>query len=276
MKNLITKVFTYGRQLISSLWEGIKMADDDPERIEESTDNIFEILQKQNNSQMTVHETGIYKHENSNGNNVQSKKHKAFRNLPGLHVGSHVLEENIDGDTPPDAKRPRLSGLPAVNVSDACQSPETGKRKRIQHDYRRLSNSGYLDDYVSSRERRFSSASDNSDVNMSPSPPKNKIIATSPAVKASFSSDVLKGKVESLLVLLVLVICYSYPVIHTLLLTTILIPSSHCGCGQWWTICVHPWTCSDRPTVDTWLMYNFKYFCILLLSLLIIYANEVR
>lgn len=171
----------------------IKMADDDPERNDECSDNIFEILQKQNKPHLTVHENVTLNHDKSSGNIVQGKKHKMFRNLPGLHVGSHVLEENIDEDTPPDAKKARLSVCTTPTITDACPSPETGKRKRIQHDYRRLSNSGYLDDYVSVRERRFSSASDNSDVNNSPSPPKNKV--STPFIgKALIPSDSTKDK----------------------------------------------------------------------------------
>ncbi|XP_070559135.1 lysine-specific demethylase RSBN1L-like [Ptychodera flava] len=51
-------------------------------------------------------------------------------------------------------------------------SPDTGKRKRIQHDYKRLSSSGYLDEVYADRRRRFSSTASESE--LSPSPPKSK------------------------------------------------------------------------------------------------------
>ncbi len=61
--------------------------------------------------------------------------------------------------------------IPADSRADPCISPDyPGKRRRIQHDYRRLSSSGYADDYVG-REKRFSS---DSEVSTSPTPPKVK------------------------------------------------------------------------------------------------------
>lgn len=169
------------------------MADYDPERNDENSDNIFEILQKQNIAQVTTQTLEGVKHENTNGNITNAKKSKVFRNLPGLQVAHVVKEETNNEETPPDPKRPRLTGLPVTNTPDTCPSPDTGKRRRIQHDYRRLSNSGYLDDYVSGRERRFSSASDNSDLSMSPSPPKLKT-PVSPSIKLVASSDLSQNK----------------------------------------------------------------------------------
>ena len=72
-------------------------------------------------------------------------------------------------------KSQKLSPLqiPTDRKTDACISPETGgKRRRVQHDYRRLSSSGYVDDYIG-RERRFSSTSE-SELSLSPTPPKSK------------------------------------------------------------------------------------------------------
>lgn len=164
------------------------MADGDPERNDENSDNIFEIMQKQNIIHITSQTPECVKHENMNDNNSNAKKPKGFRNLPGLQVPHVVKEDNSDSITPPDSKRPRLTGMPLSNAPDTCSSPDTGKRKRIQHDYRRLSNSGYLDDYSTSRERRFSSTSENSDISMSPSPPKIKTVI-SPVVKNAISND---------------------------------------------------------------------------------------
>lgn len=36
-------------------------------------------------------------------------------------------------------------------------SPDSGKRRRVQHDYRRLSSSGYVDDYETGKDSRFTS-----------------------------------------------------------------------------------------------------------------------
>ena len=83
------------------------------------------------------------------------------------------------------SKTPKLSPIQVQNERkpDPCISPETGgKRRRVQHDYRRLSSSGYVDDYIG-RERRFSSTSE-SEMSLSPTPPKVKLPKTSPAVVA--------------------------------------------------------------------------------------------
>ncbi|GAB1609887.1 uncharacterized protein LOC106867373 isoform X1 [Argonauta hians] len=126
---------------------------------------------------------------------VTKRDLQSYRNLPGLlspHAAAHVVKDGNDNtasttetatssttptDTTPttDCKRPKLTAsLPSPSHQpDACPSPESGKRKRIQHDYRRLSSSGYMDDYASGKERRFSSTSD-SDVSSSPASPKPK------------------------------------------------------------------------------------------------------
>jgi hypothetical protein len=64
--------------------------------------------------------------------------------------------------------------LPIREKSDLCISPESGsKRRRIQHDYRRLSSSGYLDDYEGGGRERFS-AKINEPESPTTSPPKVK------------------------------------------------------------------------------------------------------
>lgn len=81
------------------------------------------------------------------------------RNLPGFHttfvdMGDQHME-------PPKSKKIKLSpGHCSSSLHEALDNTEIGKRKRVQHDYRRLSSSGYLDDYETSRERRFSSDSE--------------------------------------------------------------------------------------------------------------------
>ncbi len=57
-------------------------------------------------------------------------------------------------------------------LDPTVSSEGVGKRRRVQHDYRRLSSSGYVDGYLS-RERRFSSANEN-DLGVSPASPKIK------------------------------------------------------------------------------------------------------
>ncbi|XP_052824727.1 uncharacterized protein LOC106867373 isoform X1 [Octopus bimaculoides] len=134
---------------------------------------------------------------------VTKRDLQSYRNLPGLlspHAAAHVVKDENDNTTAAtqtttssatptttttqvsDAKRPKLSAsLPSPGhqqLPDPCASPESGKRKRIQHDYRRLSSSGYMDDYVSGKERRFSSTSD-SDVSSSPASPKPKTNSSS-------------------------------------------------------------------------------------------------
>lgn len=104
----------------------------------------------------------------------------------GLHVSHavdpvHVSSDNNsklssfdESSSSPENKRLHLTvSQQGANIPDPCVSPESNKRKRIQHDYRRLSNSGYLDDYVC-REGRFSSTSE-SEAGVSPSPPKTKM-----------------------------------------------------------------------------------------------------
>ena len=61
------------------------------------------------------------------------------------------------------------SGRDSGNSSGVPTTPT--KRKRINHDYRRLSSSGYVDDYETGRER-FSSASDKEE--SSPTAPKTE------------------------------------------------------------------------------------------------------
>ncbi|XP_033744475.1 lysine-specific demethylase 9-like [Pecten maximus] len=126
-----------------------------------------------------------------NGNDILfnlKRDQKGYRNLPGLQIthAAHVAKEdkNKQSDSPvtsspSDPKRLKITTIPTTHIPDPCVSPDTGKRRRIQHDYRRLSNSGYLDDYVGS-ERRFSSTSDSSEISGSPSPPKQKPLQKPP------------------------------------------------------------------------------------------------
>ena len=64
---------------------------------------------------------------------------------------------------------------PVARPADAVAPQESvGKRRRVQHDYRRLSSSGYVDDDYFGRERRFSSTSESDAPGLSPTQPKSK------------------------------------------------------------------------------------------------------
>ena len=87
---------------------------------------------------------------------------------------AHAVAQNQNKNSSCN-KNPKLTPIkiPVESKADACISPDyPSKRKRVQHDYRRLSNSGYVEDYAT-REKRFSSTSD-SEVSTSPTPPKMK------------------------------------------------------------------------------------------------------
>lgn len=168
-----------------------KMADEDPADREDANcserNNIFEILQNQSRTDATNMQVSVQLEDIADTNGKSKKDPFLFRNLPGLHVPPavdtmHVSSENNgnfesyeESTLSSEKKRPHLT-VPQQggHIPDPCVSPESGKRRRIQHDYRRLSNSGYLDDYVC-REGRFSSTSESSDVGVSPSPPKPKL-----------------------------------------------------------------------------------------------------
>lgn len=123
---------------------------------------------------------------------------------PGT-TSTSIIATTESTSSSPEAKRPKLTSIGSpgqqqqqqhhqqqqlqYQVPDPCASPDSGKRKRIQHDYRRLSSSGYMDDYVGGKERRFSSTSD-SDMSSSPASPKSKGSASSPKSKVNTSSKV--------------------------------------------------------------------------------------
>lgn len=136
-----------------------------------NNDNIFDILKKQTDLGIPVKTTtDIEKVEEVNS--IQTRDLN-FQNLPGLHP-AHVAKDHAASRA--DCESKSLSSslvLTSTHSSDQDASPDTRKRKRIHHDYRRLSSSGYVDDYVGGKERRFSSTSE-SDVSLSPSPSKSK------------------------------------------------------------------------------------------------------
>ncbi|XP_066284391.1 lysine-specific demethylase RSBN1L-like [Branchiostoma lanceolatum] len=80
-----------------------------------------------------------------------------------------LLQETFQPTPPTEHNTASPAILTAVQVNtDNLTSPDqVGKRKRVQHDYRRLSNSGYWDDYKEAKPRRFSD-SYTSDSDLSP------------------------------------------------------------------------------------------------------------
>ncbi|XP_074646211.1 uncharacterized protein LOC141902401 [Tubulanus polymorphus] len=98
----------------------------------------------------------------------------SFRNLPGLQArlarqNRHSVNNQSTAldDDDDDVVSKGDDGLvpltmPSEHTLDPSISPESaGKRRRILHDYRRLSSSGYLDDYEASHCERFSSSTNN-------------------------------------------------------------------------------------------------------------------
>ena len=159
--------------------------EENDEKKDGNSDNIFEIMQKQAQKSVEYKPLVVQVSENGSDTPVISKKDAGFRNLPGLHLSvshaAHVAKDSKhkqQTQTPPESpvehKRPRLVSPQTPRLPDPCISPDTGKRRRIQHDYRRLSNSGYLDDYVA-KERRYSST--DSEMSPSTSPVKPRLVA---------------------------------------------------------------------------------------------------
>ena len=101
-------------------------------------------------------------------NQKRSKRPEHRKNLPGLQQHVATAESHVELS---EKKSHKLTVTSATSSPDPSSSPEVSKRRRIQHDYRRLSSAGYLDDYETRNQRRFSSESDPS---LSPSPVKTK------------------------------------------------------------------------------------------------------
>jgi hypothetical protein len=164
--------------------------------------NIFELFQNERNFVHGADESNPPQaSDETEESKVHAKATKEHRNLPGLPcqlqplkveleqsdlvAGIDNVVNNRNQTSPPEPKRPRLV-MPAnspqsFNNNDASQSPESGKRRRVQHDYRRLSSAGYVDDYEKSKDKRFSLSSDS---DTSPVMVKPKSNNTSPKTKS--------------------------------------------------------------------------------------------
>lgn len=179
------------------------MADEEAghSRSDQTKDNIFDILQKQTSYATHNRDESI----STVAESIEISKTAAEfrterRNLPGLQFPLH-LQDAMDMDkpemciddainirnemSPPEAKRLRLQvPSPTIhngNSSDACPSPESSKRRRIHHDYRRLSSSGYVDDYEKSKDSRFALSNDGDSSASSTKPRSN---SSSPRAKS--------------------------------------------------------------------------------------------
>lgn len=180
-------------------------------RFDENKDNIFDILQKQ--TSFSMQNDGLKLNAPEEGSDTSKAPvdgKREHRNLPGLH---YTLQQNVDDmekpgtfqssispspeavtgskiqTSPPEAKRPRLQ-IPSPTVPSIFSnnsnnsndgSPESGKRRRIQHDYRRLSSAGYVDDYEKGKDSRFSLTNDS---DTSPVLSKPRSNSSSPRTKS--------------------------------------------------------------------------------------------
>lgn len=195
-------------------WSKFKMAEleNGDCSVDVNSDNIFEIMQKQSNGKyVSKQQDGEFILRDPNDVSLVSlskRSEKCFRNLPGLHMPkeSHVngvVKEATDkSNTPsptayqPEGKRLKLSPMSAPvqgTFGDAVTNADCAKRRRIQHDYRRLSSSGYIVD--DSKERRYSSTSD-SEQSLSPSSPKGKPKTSTPVVSPPQKVKPLKIKLS--------------------------------------------------------------------------------
>jgi hypothetical protein len=91
----------------------------------------------------------------------EKRELNSYRNLPGLLATASSVDgidiRNLDNEDVLD------SGIRAEDIGNS----DHGKRKRVHHDYRKLSNSGYVDDAMG---RRYSSST--SSASESDTPPK--------------------------------------------------------------------------------------------------------
>lgn len=122
-------------------------------RPNDDNDNIFDIFKKETPDDaafvVRTHDSG--EDLRSNAGDV-NRDHHSFRNLPGLQLQCSPVHANsndvCDEKLSPEPKKPKLiiPSNPQL-ISDQSLSPESNKRRRVQHNYRRLSSSGYVDDY---------------------------------------------------------------------------------------------------------------------------------
>ncbi|XP_067683905.1 uncharacterized protein [Haliotis asinina] len=171
-------------------------------RPDDSKDNIFEILQKEAKLSAenvvagdTKYNAGVDMHHTLSDLKRDHHAIHGFRNLPGLQcppVQTNIAKEEQDNsevNSSPEAKKLKLS-MPSTpqGLSDSCVSPESGKRRRIQHDYRRLSSSGYVDDYEAGKDQRFAVGNETELVpGTTATSPRSKSNTSSPKTRSPIS-----------------------------------------------------------------------------------------
>ena len=107
---------------------------------------------------------------------------------------THVVDDKNDSENNIFAKfQNEVSTAQDSTVELSPTSPEIGKRRRVQHDYRRLSSSGYLEEVYSDYRQRYSSTSESE---VSTTPCAVKIVRTrsySPGRASDESPAVMNG-----------------------------------------------------------------------------------
>ncbi|XP_071810046.1 lysine-specific demethylase RSBN1L-like [Asterias amurensis] len=107
---------------------------------------------------------------------------------------THVVDDKNDSENNIFAKfQNEVSTVQDPTVELSPTSPEIGKRRRVQHDYRRLSSSGYLEEVYSDYRQRYSSTSESE---VSTTPCAVKIVRTrsySPGRASDESPAVMNG-----------------------------------------------------------------------------------
>jgi len=87
----------------------------------------------------------------------EKRELNSYRNLPGLLATASSVDEidvrNLDNEDVLDS---------GIRSEDTVNS-DHGKRKRVHHDYRKLSNSGYVDDAMGRRYSSSTSSASESD-----------------------------------------------------------------------------------------------------------------
>ena len=175
--------------------DGVSIVDDG-----DTTDhNIFDIMEKE--SPTKAEDVSTDNTENGARELPVSSPTNVGKNIQfidGQQQHAHVAKQTSQNTTSP-VKTIQLSPLciPSERTSDSCVSPDAPqKRRRIQHDYRRLSSSGYADDYRSGKRERFSSTATDESSEASISPPTPKVKPLKLKVPLVYTDLAANGSME--------------------------------------------------------------------------------
>ena len=104
------------------------------------------------------------------GSRDSGQKSAAGDGTQGAHDAKHAANNKTQTTTSDGSGNTAPVGIKTdVSPSQAT----TGKRRRVQHNYRRLSSSGFADEN-SGKKEKFSNSASESELSMSPTPPKAK------------------------------------------------------------------------------------------------------